>query len=234
MASRAASSALRSHEERIIACDRCPRLIEHGREVARTKRRAYRDQEYWGKPVPSFGPVGGRLLVVGLAPGAHGACRTGRVFTGDASGEWLWHALHEAGFSNRSESVAPGDGLRLRDARVSCAVHCAPPANRPTPDERDACLPFLVEEIEGMRRLRVIVALGGFAFDALRKAWPSTGRETWRERPRFAHGAESETEDGRIALIASYHPSRQNTQTGRLTRSMFRAPFARVRTILDE
>jgi uracil-DNA glycosylase family 4 len=219
--------------ERIIACRRCPRLVAHCREVARVKRRAYRDDEYWGKPVPSFGVRRPRLLVVGLAPGAHGANRTGRVFTGDSSGDWLYRALFVAGFANRAESVRAGDGLALRDTAVSCAVRCAPPANRPTADERDACLPFLLEELRG-ERLRIVMALGRFAFEAVRRAWPRTGRPDWTARPVFAHGAEVRTEDGSITLLASYHPSRQNTQTGRLTRPMFHAPFARARAVLEE
>jgi len=202
--------------------------------VARTKRRAYRDDTYWGRPVPPFGARGPRLLVVGLAPGAHGANRTGRVFTGDDSGRWLWRELHAAGFASRPESAGPGDGLRLRKAVVSCAVRCAPPANRPTTGERDACLPFLVEELRAYRRLAVVIALGRFAFDALRRAWPEAGRADWAGRVAFAHGKEIPTSDGGVTMICSYHPSRQNTQTGRLTRAMFRRPFARARRILEE
>jgi uracil-DNA glycosylase family 4 len=219
--------------ERIVACRRCPRLVEHREEVARVKRRAYRDEEYWGRPVPSFGTKSPRFLVVGLAPGAHGANRTGRVFTGDSSGEWLWRALFEAGFASRAESRGPGDGLKLRDCAVSCAVRCAPPANRPAAEERDACLPYLVEEIAAARRLRVVLALGGFAFEAVLKAWRAADRPAWEGKPRFGHDAEFHTTEGAHVLLASYHPSRQNTQTGRLTRPMFRRPFARARRILE-
>jgi uracil-DNA glycosylase family 4 len=219
--------------ERIVACRKCPRLRAHCREVARRKRRAYLAEEYWGRPVPSFGAARPRVLVVGLAPGAHGANRTGRVFTGDDSGRWLYRALHEAGLASRPESVGPGDGLRLRGTTVTCAVRCAPPANRPTAAERDTCLPYLVEELETYRRLRVVIALGGFAFDALRKAWRQAGRSPWAERPRFGHAREFHTEDGLTTMICSYHPSRQNTQTGRLTRAMFRRPFSRTREILE-
>jgi uracil-DNA glycosylase family 4 len=215
--------------DRIVRCRKCPRLVAHCREVARTKRRAYRDEEYWGRPVPTFGAPDPRLFVLGLAPGAHGANRTGRVFTGDASGEWLYRALFDAGFASRPESIGPGDGLELFDAAVGCAVRCAPPGNRPTTEERDACLPWLAEELAGYRRLAVVLALGRFAFDALRRAWPASGREAWKS-PRFAHGRET---IGEVALLTSYHPSRQNTQTGRLTRAMFAAPFARAREILD-
>jgi uracil-DNA glycosylase family 4 len=219
--------------ERIVACRRCPRLVEHCRTIARVKRRAYRDDEYWGRPVPSFGDPAPRLLVVGLAPGAHGANRTGRVFTGDESGRWLWRELHAAGFASRPESCGPGDGLELQGAGVSCAVRCAPPGNRPTTAERNACLPWLVEELERARNLGVVIALGRFAFDAVRLAWAHTGRSAWSGKLEFAHAREFHTEDGRCTLIASYHPSRQNTHTGRLTRAMFRRPFARARQILE-
>lgn len=218
--------------ERIVACRKCPRLVAHCREVARVRRRAYRDEEYWGRPVPSFGAPDPRLLVVGLAPGAHGANRTGRVFTGDDSGRWLWRELHAAGFASRPESIGPGDGLRLRAAAVSCAVRCAPPANKPTAAERDACLPYLVEELADGARLRVVIALGRFAFDAVRRAWPAAGLPRWDDEPAFGHAREFHAGKGRITLICSYHPSRQNTQTGRLTRAMFRRPFARARRIL--
>jgi len=220
--------------ERIIACRRCPRLVAHCREVARVKRRAYRDEDYWGRPVPTFGARSPRLLVVGLAPGAHGANRTGRVFTGDSSGDWLYRALFEHGFANRAESVRAGDGLALRGAAVSSAVRCAPPANRPSAAERDACLPFLLEELRETKRLGVVLALGRFAFEAVCRAWPKSGRPGWAARPAFAHGSETRTEDGSVAFLASYHPSRQNTQTGRLTRAMFHTPFARARAILEE
>jgi len=215
--------------ERIVRCRKCPRLVAHCREVARVKRRAYRDDAYWGKPVPSFGAADPRLFVLGLAPGAHGANRTGRVFTGDSSGDWLYRALFEEGFANRAESTGRDDGLRLVDTAVGCAVRCAPPQNRPAPAERDTCLPWLVEELRSYRRLAVVIALGRFAHDALRRAWPATGRPEWKPHA-FAHGAESAA--GGVTVITSYHPSRQNTQTGRLTRRMFAAPFARAREIL--
>ena len=219
--------------DRIIRCRKCPRLLAHCREIAREKRRAYRDDDYWGRPVPPFGAKNPRLLVIGLAPGAHGANRTGRVFTGDSSGDWLYRALFEAGFANRPESVAAGDGLRLKDAVVTCAVRCAPPGNKPTVLERDACLPYLDEELRTYRRLAVVIALGKFGFDAFRRAWKESGRGDWLAPPTFAHGAETRAADDRVTLIASYHPSRQNTQTGRLTRSMFAAPFTRARQLLD-
>jgi uracil-DNA glycosylase family 4 len=218
--------------DRIVACTRCPRLRAHCAEVAATTRRAYRDETYWGKPVPSFGVRSPRLLVVGLAPGAHGANRTGRVFTGDASGDWLYRALHEHGFSNRPDSVRPGDGLRLRDALVSCAARGAPPGNRPSASELEACRPFLAEELRTIARLRVVVACGRIAFDAVRRAWGEAGRPPFEPRPVFGHGAEHLSADG-VVLLATYHPSRQNTQTGRLTRAMFHGVFRRARTIVD-
>ncbi len=221
-------------ERRIVDCDACPRLREHCAEVARVKRRAYRDDEYWGRPVPSFGPVGARLLVVGLAPGAHGANRTGRVFTGDSSGDWLYRALHDHGFANRAESVRAGDGLKLRDARVTCVVRCAPPQNKPTAAEQRLCRQrHLDEELRALRRLRVVMVLGRIAFDGFRRAFEERGG-VWAKPPAFAHGAECAAADRRLILLSSYHPSRQNTQTGRLTRTMFDRPFARARAVLEE
>jgi uracil-DNA glycosylase family 4 len=225
----APATSARPLANRIVRCRKCPRLIDHCRDVARVKRRAYRDETYWGKPVATFGAANPRLFVLGLAPGAHGANRTGRVFTGDSSGDWLYRALFEAGFANQPESTAADDGLKLIDAAVGCAVRCAPPQNKPAASERDTCLPWLVEELRGYRRLAVVIALGRFAFDALGRAWPASGRTPW-EDPQFAHGRES---SGSVPLITSYHPSRQNTQTGRLTREMFAAPFARARNIVD-
>jgi uracil-DNA glycosylase family 4 len=213
---------------RIAACRACPRLVTHCREVAREKKRAYRDERYWGKPVPSFGPISARLLVVGLAPGAHGANRTGRVFTGDSSGDWLFRALFDAGFANRTESIARRDGLKMQGARVSCAVRCAPPGNRPEADERNRCRAFLAEELAAMRRLRVVVALGGIAFDAVRRAWRESGRGAWEARPAFGHASETRADDGTL-LLGCYHPSRQNTNTGRLTREMLAAVMGRAR-----
>jgi uracil-DNA glycosylase family 4 len=224
--------ASKSLADRVVACTRCPRLVEHCRAVAREKRRAYRDESYWGRPIPPFGDPNPRLLVVGLAPGAHGANRTGRVFTGDASGDWLFHALHEAGFANQPTSVSADDGLRLRGALVTCAVRCAPPNNRPDAAEADRCRPFLVEELRGYRSLAVILALGRFAFDAIRSALPIAGRGDLDPTFRFAHCVERTTAEG-LTILASYHPSRQNTQTGRLTRAMFREPFARARALIE-
>jgi uracil-DNA glycosylase len=219
-------------ERDIVACRRCPRLVSHREEVARVKRRAYRDEEYWGRPVPSFGPAAARLLVVGLAPGAHGANRTGRVFTGDSSGDWLYAALFAAGFANRPESVRAGDGLRLSGARVTCAVRCAPPGNKPAADERRECASFFREELRICSRVRVVIALGRIAFEETVRAWAALERCGWETRPRFAHGAEAVTADGKVTLLCSYHPSRQNPQTGRLTGKMFAATFTRARALL--
>ncbi len=227
------SSPVEKLRRRIVACERCPRLRAYCALVARTKRRAYRDEEYWGRPIPSFGDDDPRLLIVGLAPAAHGANRTGRIFTGDSSGDWLFRALHDFGFANQAESIAAGDGLRLRGARVTCSARCAPPGNRPTPSELRACLPYLVEEFRLFRRVRVVIALGRIAFDAALRAGESSERLRFAARPRFAHGAEAVGDDGSLVLLSSYHPSRQNTQTGRLTRAMFDAPFRRAREILN-
>jgi len=223
--------ARRPLAERIIACRRCPRLRAHCKEVARKKRRAYRDETYWGKPVPSFGAKNPRLLVVGLAPGAHGANRTGRVFTGDASGDWLYRALFEHGFANRAESVRADDGLRLKDTVISAAARCAPPDNKPARAELDACRPYLVEELQEYRRVNVVIVLGRIAHDAFLKAWKEAGKQPPPKKPAFAHGAEHALPGG-VTLLCSYHPSRQNTQTGRLTRPMFHKVFRRARSPL--
>lgn len=226
--------ALEALNRRIVACTRCSRLVAHCRTVAREKRRAWRDQEYWGKPVPSFGDPGARLLVVGLAPAAHGGNRTGRVFTGDSSGDWLYEALHRHGFANQPTSVARDDGLALTGAWVTAANHCAPPDNRPTLEEQAACRPFLVEELEAMRDLRVVLALGRIAWDAVIKAMGDAGRPAPRPRPGFGHLAEFRPWGPTAPiLLGSFHPSRQNTNTGRLTRSMFHAVFRRARELAD-
>jgi uracil-DNA glycosylase family 4 len=203
--------------------------VAHCRKIAREKRRAYRDWDYWGKPVPPFGVAQPRLLVVGLAPGAHGANRTGRMFTGDASGDWLYRAMHGAGFASQPTSERQGDGLRLIDARVTAAARCAPPDNKPTPRELANCRPFLAEEIAACRRLRVVVALGRIGMDAFLRAWAEAGRPAF-PKPPFGHGAEAAC-DG-VTLLVSYHPSRQNTQTGKLTRAMLDRVFRRARKIL--
>lgn len=208
----------------ISQCRRCPRLVEWREEVARVKRAAFATEEYWGRPVPGFGDVAARILIVGLAPAAHGANRTGRMFTGDRSGEWLYRALYRAGLANRADSLARDDGMVLRGAYITAAVRCAPPANRPTPAERDACHPFLERELALLSDLRVFVALGAFAYDVV------TGLVGRRGRPRFGHGVETVLGDGRT-ILCSYHPSQQNTFTGKLTEPMLDAIFERAATL---
>jgi len=208
----------------VVACRRCPRLVAWREQVAREKRAAFRDWDYWGRPLPGFGDPLARVFVVGLAPAAHGGNRTGRIFTGDRSGDWLYAALYRAGFANQPTSVSRDDGLKLTGAYVAAAVRCAPPNNRPTTAERDNCLPFLVRELGLLQEVRVVVCLGGFAYDAVALA---TGL---KRRPRFGHGVEAALPDGRTALC-SYHPSQQNTFTGRLTAPMLDAIFARAREL---
>jgi uracil-DNA glycosylase len=215
--------------DEIVHCTACPRLVGWREEVAREKRAAFRDEEYWGRPVPGFGDAEARVLVLGLAPAAHGGNRTGRVFTGDRSGDWLFAAMHRAGYANRAESVRAGDGLELTDAYVAAAVRCAPPANKPTPAERDRCLPYLVRELELLDRVRVIVVLGGFAYDAVWRVLGDSGVSLVRPRPRFAHGLEVPT--ARATILGCYHPSQQNTFTGRLTVPMLDDVFARARQL---
>lgn len=214
----------------IVKCEACPRLREHCEKIARERKRAYAGQEYWGGPVPGFGDARARVLLVGLAPGAHGANRTGRMFTGDSSGEWLYEALHRHGFSNRAESVGRDDGLELRDCWISAAGRCAPPDNKPLPEELDRCRGYLEAELSLLGRVRVVVALGRIGHEAYLRAAGWWAQLAPRERPVFAHGAESRLPDGRV-LLASFHPSRQNTNTGRLTRPMWHAVFARAREL---
>ncbi len=223
---------LRILEREIVDCSRCPRLRAWCEEVARVKRRAYRDREYWGKPVPGFGDPAAKLFVVGLAPGAHGSNRTGRVFTGDSSGDLLYRVLHKAGFANRPESQHRGDGLQLKDAWISAAVRCAPPANKPTTEEIETCRPFLERELALLSRTRVFVALGKVAFDNWLTILRSRGLVASRAGFVFSHGAEFEI-PGAPLLISSYHPSRQNTQTGRLTEEMLLQVFRRARAVMD-
>jgi uracil-DNA glycosylase len=216
----------------LITCRRCPRLVAWREQVAVERRAAYRDEIYWGRPVPGFGDPDARLVVVGLAPAAHGANRTGRMFTGDRSGEWLYRALHRAGFASQAESTGRDDGLRLRDCYVTAVVRCAPPGNRPAAAEVTSCSDWLVEELRFLSRASVLVALGGLAFGTLLRLAPRWGWAPPRPRPAFGHGVEAHLAGG-PHLIACYHPSQQNTFTGRLTESMLDAVFTRVGEVLD-
>jgi uracil-DNA glycosylase family 4 len=230
---RRTSSSLLDVRDAIVSCERCPRLRKYCARVAAEKRRAYRDAVYWGKPVPGFGDPRARVLLIGLAPAAHGANRTGRVFTGDGvggSGDFLMGALHRAGFANIPTSHHPDDGLRLRDAFIAAAVRCAPPDNKPTPEEIARCLPFLADEIATLPRIRVVVALGRIAFDAYLRLVAQQGA-TLRPRPAFGHATVTPLPNG-IALIGCYHPSRQNTNTGKLTSPMMDEVFSTVRAAL--
>jgi uracil-DNA glycosylase len=216
--------------EAIVTCNRCPRLREYCQRIGREKRRAYRDHEYWARPVPGFGDVNARLLIVGLAPAAHGANRTGRVFTGDGvggSGDFLMAALHRAGFANIATSQHPGDGLSLNDAFIAAAVRCAPPGNKPSPEEIANCLPHLAAEIAALPNVRVVMALGRIGFDAYLRLLKTRGVMV-RPAPQFGHGSIHRLPNGEM-LIGCYHPSRQNTNTGKLTASMMDAVLAGAR-----
>lgn len=211
--------------QKIIDCRTCPRLVTHCQQIARDKRKAYQDEVYWGKPVPGFGDPEAKLFVVGLAPGAHGANRTGRVVTGDRSGDWLYRALYKAGFSNQPHSTDIHDGLKLKGAYVSCVVRCAPPDNKPTPEELSSCLPYFQQELKLLFQVKVYVALGEIAFRSL---WSQLGSG---KRPTFKHGTSIPLENDKL-LILSYHPSQQNTFTGRLTEPMFDSVFELVSSFL--
>ena len=214
----------------VIACTRCPRLVAYRERIAREKRRAYRDCEYWGKPVPGFGDPHARVLVLGLAPGAHGSNRTGRPFTGDASGNFMYPVLHETGFASQPTATGRGDGLVLTNLYITAAARCAPPDNKPLPEELANCAPFLDREIEGLKDLRVVVALGRIAFEAYLNYLKRRNLIASKRGYEFHHGAEYAMPDG-LVLLASYHPSNQNTQTGKLTQNMFRKIFERARDL---
>jgi uracil-DNA glycosylase family 4 len=217
--------ALEEIAAEVVGCTRCPRLVEWRERVAREKTARFADQAYWGRPVPGFGDPAARILAVGLAPAAHGGNRTGRIFTGDSSGDFLFGSMHRTGLANQPTSVSRDDGLRLLGAYVAAVNRCAPPGNRPTPVERDACLPYLEREIAALRRLRVVVALGAFAWDGALRAFQARGH-TVKPRPVFGHAAEARV--GPFDLVGSFHPSQQNTFTGKLTEPMLDAVFERA------
>jgi uracil-DNA glycosylase len=220
--------------QEIVACVRCPRLVAYRAEVGRVKRRAYRDWEYWAKPVPGFGDPRARLLLIGLAPGAHGANRTGRMFTGDSSGDFLYRVLFETGFASQPASTSQDDGLKLTDAYMSAALRCAPPDNKPAVDEIRTCRPYLERELELLKRVEVVVALGRVAFDVYLGILRSQGKIARRSGFVFAHARAHRTGEDQPLLISSYHPSQQNTSTGKLTAAMFRAVFLRARRHLKK
>jgi uracil-DNA glycosylase len=216
-------------EREIVGCRLCPRLVAWREETARIKRASFASETYWGRPLPGFGDPAATVLVLGLAPAAHGGNRTGRVFTGDRSGDWLFAALHRQGFANQATSRHRDDGLRLTGCWIAAAVRCAPPANRPTPTERDTCLPYAVRELELLTGVRVVVSLGGFAWDAALRILSAKGVPVGSPRPRFGHGAEVSI--GRFVLLGCYHPSQQNTFTGRLTEDMTDDVLGRARQL---
>ena len=219
-------------EAQVVECRRCPRLVAWREQVARERRASFAHQEYWGRPVPGFGDPAARVLVYGLAPAAHGGNRTGRVFTGDRSGDWLFAAMHRAGFANQPTSTGLDDGLELHDAWIAAAVRCAPPANRPTPQERDTCLPWSVRELELLPRIRLVVCLGGFAWDAALRLRAAAGLANPRPRPRFGHDVLFDPGDA-LPLLGCFHPSQQNTFTGKLTEGMMEAVFAHARALVE-
>jgi len=227
---RAALAALTAE---IVECRRCPRLVAWREQVAREKVARFRDETYWGRPVPGFGDPDARILLVGLAPAAHGGNRTGRVFTGDASGDFLWSTMHGVGLADRPQSRRADDGLTLTDVYIAAAVRCAPPANKPTPDERDRCAPYLARELGLLERVRVLVALGAYGWDAALRAMAANGARPapGTAKPKFGHGAEVRI--GHYALVGTYHPSQQNTFTGRLTAPMLEAVLRRVQELAD-
>lgn len=221
-------------EREITECRRCARLVQWRERVGRERRAAFADESYWARPVPGFGDPRARLLILGLAPAAHGGNRTGRVFTGDRSGDFLFAALHRAGIASQPQSTGPGDGMRLRGAWIAAAVRCAPPGNRPTPGERDTCLPWTAAELELLQQVRVILCLGAFAWDAALRLRSATGLAMPRPRPRFGHGALWEPgELGGTPLLGCFHPSQQNTFTGRLTPAMLDEALAQARRIAN-
>ncbi len=224
-------AALEVLNRQVVGCRLCPRLVAHREQVAREKKREYRDWTYWGKPVPGFGDPNARLLLVGLAPGAHGSNRTGRMFTGDASGDWLYEALHRFGFANHPFPRSAGDGLTLTDCYITAAARCAPPGNKPTRQEFDNCRPYLERELALLPNVRVVLALGRIGHEAWLRASGWRDRLPRGQRPPFGHARVTRMPDG-VTLVCSYHPSRQNTNTGKLTRRMWYGVFQRLRRLL--
>ncbi|HUA71868.1 MAG TPA: uracil-DNA glycosylase [Solirubrobacteraceae bacterium] len=223
------TAGLRELDREVIACRRCPRLVAWREEVARVKRASFASEEYWGKPLTGFGDPDAAVLVIGLAPAAHGGNRTGRIFTGDRSGDWLFGSLYRTGFANQPTSVARDDGLRLNGCYIAAAVRCAPPANKPTPAERDNCLPYLVREVGLLESVSVVVTLGSFAWDATLRVLADLGIPKPRPRPKFGHGATASV--GRFMVLGCYHPSQQNTFTGKLTEPMIDAVFEQAKEL---
>lgn len=226
----ATATVLKQLDESIVSCELCPRLREYCQRIAETKRAAYRDQTYWGRPVPGFGDLRPRILVLGLAPGAHGANRTGRMFTGDGSGYFMYPVLHDAGLANQPTAVSRDDGLKLKHTRILSIVRCAPPDDKPTPQEIRNCAPFLAREIDALPTVRVVLCLGKIAFDSYLRYLHQSGIISRKSEYKFAHAAEYTLPNG-IQLLASYHPSLRNTNTGRLDRSMFLKVFVRAREL---
>jgi len=222
---------VRQLNETITRCKKCPRLVRWREQAAKKPPLRYREQSYWAKPLPGFGDPAARLFIVGLAPAANGGNRTGRIFTGDRSGDWLYGTLHAFGFSNQATSLHRDDGLKLNDCYITAAVRCAPPANKPSPEEFDRCRPYLVRELQLLKRVRVVVALGKIAFDSFLKAYRENGGTISKPRPQFGHGSIAQLGGG-LTLLGSYHPSQQNTFTGKLTREMFHSVFAKARELI--
>ncbi|HVE75714.1 MAG TPA: uracil-DNA glycosylase [Actinomycetota bacterium] len=218
--------------QEVVDCRLCPRLVAWREEAALNPPARFRGEEYWARPLPGFGDHNARLLIVGLAPAAHGGNRTGRIFTGDRSGDWLFRALHKAGFANQPTSEHIGDGLGLEDCYIAAVVRCAPPANKPLPTERDTCIQYLVREMDAMQNLQVVVALGSFAWDGILRALRLSGRAVPAPKPRFGHLAKVGA--GNLTLIGSYHPSQQNTFTGTLTQQAFDQVFAGAKAMLTK
>ena len=226
-------AAIKQLNDSIIRCKKCPRLVRWREAAAKNPPRRYLGQSYWAKPLPGFGDPKARLLIVGLAPAAHGGNRTGRMFTGDRSGDWLYGALHAAGFANQANSDHRDDGLKLRECYITAAVRCAPPGNKPAIGEFQRCRPYLVQELKHFRQVKVVIALGKIAFDSFIRAYEEAGGTIAKPRPKFGHGVAVDLPNGQ-RLICSYHPSQQNTFTGKLTRPMFQSIFDRARAILND